>query len=100
MEITILEQQVQKALQRSSIRARVFFTQETPTRLAVAQALAKELGVDNDLLVVDTIDTKFGKTEAHIQARLYKDKKSMTVLERANLLEKHKQPAKEAEAAE
>ncbi len=100
MELTILDKQEQRSLQRTAINARIFFTQQTPSRQEVLEALAKELSADKELLVVATIHTSFGDSSAHVHARLYKDKAIMQRLERANLLEKHAAPKQEAEAAE
>ena len=100
MKLTIQETTEQPTLHRKAITARIFFTDETPSRQDVAEVLATKAGVDRETLVVARIKTNFGESSALVQARSYDDKQFMRDLERDNLLEKNKKVEPEPEPAE
>lgn len=102
MEITISEKQERPLLKRVEARVRIFYQGTTPTRAQLIPALADKLGVKKDLLIIDTIDAKYGDTVAHVTCRCYTDKATLEKLERKNLQEKHviAEPQAEAETPE
>lgn len=98
MKIDITQQQEQPSFQRSAIKARLFSQATSPSRQAVADALADKLSVNRELVIIEQILPAYGDTATQVTARVYTDKKIMHELERANLIEKNK-PVK-AEVAE
>ena len=98
MELTITKTSKQASMSREVIHARIHFTGATPSRQAIAQALAKEVGAKRERLVVAQIKTSFGDSQASVLARNYSDEAVMKRLERANLLAKN-QPAAKPEPA-
>jgi|AntRauTorckE6833_2_1112554.scaffolds.fasta_scaffold151838_1 ribosomal protein S24E len=103
MELKIIEQTPQESLKRTTIHARVFADAQSPSRQVIADALAEELDVKRDLVVVHKILPAFGDKSAEIHARVYTDAEVMKTLERENLLEKNKKveakPAEDTEEA-
>ncbi len=98
MEITISEKKELPLLKRTHIHARVFYQGVTPSRLEILDALSQQLKAKKELLIIDTIDTSFGDTVAHVTCRLYSDKQALERLERDNLQAKHV-PAPQGEEA-
>lgn len=98
MKLTIQDKTPQASLAREVVTARLFFEAQTPSRLEVLKALAKELKVDESLVVIASTQTHFGSTSATVHARVYNDAAVMKRLERDNLLAKHE--AKQEAAAE
>lgn len=104
MELTIQTRDEKPLLKRTEITARVFFQGETPTRLDIADALAKEAKVDRKLLTVTRIITSFGETSANIEARAYSDKATYETMEseadRAAMVRPEPEPTEEEPAEE
>ena len=96
MELTITKTQKQASMSREVIHARIHFQGATPSRQAIAEALAKEVGAKRERLVVVQIKTAFGDSQASILARNYSDEAVMKRLERANLVAKNQPAAKPA----
>ncbi len=61
----------------------------TPSRITVKNALAVMLGVSEDILIVDHMDTKFGKSETRGYAKIYDSEERMKVVEYAHILERN-----------
>lgn len=97
MKLNIIEQTPQESLKRTTVHARVFADAQSPSRQVVADALAEELSVDRNLVVVHKILPAFGDKSAEIHARVYTDAEVMKTLERENLLEKNKKVEPEPE---
>jgi len=90
-------------------RVEVYFTLEhdaeaTPGRNAVAEAVAKECKTKRDCVVVDTIESVFGKGMSKGYAKVYENKEAALKLDKAYLLKRNgieaEKPAEDAPAAE
>lgn len=71
MELTILHQEVNPLLKRTTISANVKFETTTPSNLEVLQQISKKLGTKEELLVVKKIQTNFGQKQAKVTAVSY-----------------------------
>lgn len=72
MEIEILSKHENKLLQRVEVRFKATHAKEkTPARDAVREALAKSLGGTKDAIVVDEMQSAFGKSETLGYAKQY-----------------------------
>lgn len=100
MDITIKTQNENPLLSRKEITARLSFEGNTPKRKDVQVELAKKAKVDEKLLIIKKIDTKYGETSATITAYSYSSEEIMLRNERKNLVEKHvgHEPKAEEEA--
>ncbi|MCA9478718.1 MAG: hypothetical protein KDK61_08815 [Simkania sp.] len=108
MDLTITKQTENPLLSRKEVEAKIIFEGATPKRSDVQKDLAKAVKAAEKMVIVQTIQTVFGQTQAQVVAHVYSDENAMKANERANLLEKHtghgaepEQPAQEeAPAAE
>jgi small subunit ribosomal protein S24e len=96
MEITITEDKRNELLKRREIRFRVAYEGPTPSRQQVLDKLTALLNLAANLTVIDTLSTRFGKTELMGMARVYDAEDMKTQLERPYLLQR----GKKAEATE
>ena len=73
MEIEILEKSDNVLLERTEVKAKVSHPKEaTPARKALSEALKESLGLKKEVLVVDSIDSSFGRNQSTIFAKVYK----------------------------
>lgn len=120
MEITIKKKEDNKLLHRKEVEGEITFTAATPSNQELAEALAKELNVNVNLVVMKNIYTEFSVRKATFQAVAYesaemKDKFEMSTKhlrkkaeedtkkkaeEAAAKAEEEKKKAEEAKAAE
>lgn len=99
MEIT---QQKENPLQK---RVEVYFTidhngESTPGRNAVAEAVAKEMKSKRDCVVVDTIESVYGRGMSKGYAKVYDNKEAALEFDREYLLKRNGIEADKPEAAE
>ena len=86
-----------------SKRVEVYFTLEhdgesTPGRNAVAEAVAKECNSKRDCVVVDTIESVYGKGMSKGYAKVYESKEAALEFDREYLLKRNGIEAKAPEA--
>lgn len=75
-EIEIESEKENKLLNRRELTLRLYHSGEpTPTRKVVRSRIAELTGFNKDQIIVDSINTEFGKNEVMIKAKLYNDKK-------------------------
>ncbi len=105
MEIEILNKKENPLLGRMEIRFRV--THEgapTPKREEVRQALGKALNAPKESVVVDQLDSEFGRGQSRGYAKVYTDQDLIKKVERPHILVRNKlaekvKVAKEAKPA-
>ncbi len=68
-------------LKRDEFSGTVEFEGPTPSKSDLANALAKELGTNPELLVIDSIRTSFGASLARFEGKLYQTKESLDAVE-------------------
>jgi small subunit ribosomal protein S24e len=90
MEITITEDK------RNEIFFRVTYEGPTPSRQQVLDKLTALLNLTANLTVIDSLTTRFGKTEVTGKARVYDTEDMKVQIERPYLLQR----GKKAEATE
>ena len=98
MDVKILEKKEAQLLSRTEIIADVGFTGATPSVNAVKQRFADDLKVDQNLVVVKQILTKFGSSSAKIRIYAYKNKEAMEKVEPKSKKKKEKPAEAPAEA--
>lgn len=100
MDLTIKTQKENPLLSRKEIIAKVNFEGSTPKRKDIQAEVAKKAKLDDKLLIIKKIDTKFGECSAEVTAYAYSSEEIMLRNERKNLVEKHAghEPKTEEEA--
>ncbi len=89
MDLEIKKRQETPLLSRVRINATLMYEGMTPSRQDVRKALADKLKVDQQLVVIKHIFTKFGAAQAKVIAHVYETKEVVDTLEHENLLNKH-----------
>ncbi|UCF07416.1 MAG: 30S ribosomal protein S24e [Thermoplasmata archaeon] len=102
MEIEIISKKENPLLERMEVNFKVTHPAEvTPNRKDVRDGIAEELKVPKDRIVIDRMNSEFGKPETVGYAKVYKKKKdaqeveTKAVLKRNNLLEEKKEKKEE-----
>ncbi|AKA49378.1 30S ribosomal protein S24 [uncultured archaeon] len=81
-ELKIEETRDNKLLKRKEIRYKVLFGNEsTPKREQIRDLLAKNLGVNKELIIVDNNVQQSGKHEMNGYSKVYSDKESAMLYE-------------------
>ncbi len=96
MEITITEDKKNELLKRRELSFLVTYEGPTPSRQQVLDKLSALLNLGANLTVIDSLATRFGKTEVAGRARVYETEEMKTQIERPYLMKR----GKKAEATE
>ena len=97
MEFEITRDLRNEVLNRREISFTLTFDGPTPARQSIQGKLAAMLNKDENLLVLDSLKTRFGKMEVTGSARIYDDEETKKSTEREYLLKRGK-PEAEAES--
>ena len=90
MELEITDKKDNPLLNRTEIRFKVTHeAASTPARKDVREALAKKVGATKDRVVVDHLDSFFGKCETEGYAKVYKTKNDAMRIEPEATKKKH-----------
>ncbi len=98
MNLEILTKEAKPLLNLTEVEARITFEGATPSKEVVHAALAKELKAKPELVIVREVATDYGNQSGKVQAMVYKDRKSLELLERASMIKKHDFEAKKKAA--
>ncbi len=79
MNIEILEEKENPLLGRKEVRFRIDYKGKTPSFVEVRNELIKKVNADNNLTVIDSVNSDFGTQSAFAYAKIYRDEKSMMV---------------------
>ena len=82
MKVTITDKNENKLLHRTMLRGQLEFAQATPSNAQLAEALAKEVKKDLNLVVIKNIYTQFGKQQASFTALVYEQQSAKEQLEK------------------
>ena len=99
MKLKILDKKEEELLSRISIKARIIFDKATPSNQEIKKQIASELKADETLVVVKKVSTEYGKTEADIDAYIYRAKEEMQKIEPRKKKKAAKPGEKTAEGA-
>lgn len=102
MNIDITKKKETPLLSRTRVTGFVTYTGPTPSRIDIRKELSKQLKVNEGLIVIKHVYSRFGLQKSKVIANIYGDKKQMSKLEHKNLLAKHsgEKPKKEEKAEE
>ncbi len=95
MQVTIKNKEMNNLMQRTWLQGELEFDKETPSNRELISALAKEIKVEDSLVVIKKIDTLFSQRKAVFEAVAYKNKESKDKYE---VMTKHLRKQAEEEA--
>ncbi len=91
MEVEILDKKENQLLDRTEVTFKASHAKEgTPQREAVREKLASMLKATKERVIVDSMDSAFGKMETLGYAKVYKNKESAMKYEREHVLVRNK----------
>ncbi len=91
MEIEIVSKKENELLDRTEVKFKVAHPKEgTPQREAVREKLAGMLKASKERVIVDAMDSEFGKMETLGYAKIYKTKDAAMKYEREHVLVRNK----------
>jgi len=92
MEIDIINKKENKALDRTEVKFDCVYDGEaTPKILAVKSKLVALLNTKKDLIVVDSLQPRYGETKADGYAKIYGSTESLADIETEHVLAKNKE---------
>ena len=90
MEIDIVEKHDNILLERTEVKVMVKHTKEsTPSRKEISAAIKESLALKNEVLVVDSLETHFGRDESKVFAKVYKDIEKARAVEAQHILKRN-----------
>jgi len=92
MKLEITNKNERSLLSRTEVSGNLSFESKTPSNDEVRKSIASSMGVDESLIVMRSIYTRYGELTADFSAYVYKDKSSM------EKVEPKKKKSKDAEA--
>ncbi len=91
MEVEVVTKKENELLDRVEVTFKVVHPKEgTPQREAVREKIASVLKATKERVVVDSMDSEFGKTETMGYAKVYKTKEAAMKFEREYVLVRNK----------
>ncbi len=81
MQLKILDKKEQELLSRTAIKAHIIFDKATPSNEEIKKQIASGLKADENLVAVKNIYTEYGKSEADVNAYVYKSAEEMQKIE-------------------
>lgn len=90
MDFKLTEDRRNELLQRRELTFTVTYNGPTPSRQQVLDKLSALLNLNQNLVVIDSLTTRFGKMEIQGTARLYDSQEMISQLERPYLLNRGK----------
>lgn len=92
MEIDIIDKKENKALDRTEVKFDCIYAGEsTPKILDVKSKLVALLNTKKDLIVVDSLQPRYGETKADGYAKIYGSTESLADIETEHVLAKNKE---------
>jgi len=103
MELEITEKNSNPLLDRQEVQIVIKHDSDaTPKRNQVIKNLSEQLKTKKDLIIIDHLKNKYGKTETQGYAKIYANKDTMKLVETKPSLDRHKniddKPKKEKKA--
>lgn len=100
MQVTIQEKKENKLLNRREVSGTISYENATPSNKEITQAIAKQLNIEANLVVMKHIYNKFSHQQATFSAVVYDKVEVKTKTERINshLRKKLEEEAKKATA--
>ena len=99
MDVEIVSKDENKLLERTEVKFKATHTNEgTPQREVVRDKIASLLKVQKDRVIVDSMESEFGKMETFGYAKVYKSKDAAMKYEREHILVRNKLKEKTAPA--
>jgi len=91
MEVEIVSKKENELLDRTEVKFKAVHAKEgTPQREVVREKLAAVLKATKERVIVDSMDSEFGKTETIGYAKVYKSKDAAMKYEREHVLVRNK----------
>ncbi len=101
MELKILEKKENRALLRKEIEAELsFFGESTPKKEEVKKKIAETEKVNEELVIVKSIHTRFGEPKASVIAYIYENIEILNELEPKRKTKETKEAEKSQEKTE
>ena len=90
MEIDIVEKHDNILLERTEVKVKVKHPKEaTPSRKVISEALKEALGLKKEVLVVDSMESHFGRDETELFAKVYKTLEKARYIEEDHILKRN-----------
>lgn len=93
----IIENKENKLLSRKEIVALFSDVKSTLTKKEIKTQVAKELKIEEDLIIINKVKNHFGKREFEVLINIYKNKKEMETIISKHIAKRNENP-KEKEA--
>ena len=91
MELEITEKNSNPLLDRQEVQIVIKHDSDaTPKRNQVIKNLSEQLKIKKDLIIIDHLKNKYGKTETQGYAKVYANKDTMKLVETKPSLDRHK----------
>jgi ribosomal protein S24E len=97
MKIKILAKEEQRLLYRQLVKLEVEYDAEVPARTFLKEQIAKFLKVDQELVVVESINNKYGARKADVVVHVYTDKTKLDTFVPAHIKKRHEPKKKKGE---
>jgi small subunit ribosomal protein S24e len=98
MEITITSDKQNALLNRKELGFKVAFSGATPSRKMIHAKIAAMVNASKDLVVLDSLQNRFGIMQITGEARVYESKKELDTIELDYLIKRGMSAEEESEA--
>ena len=89
MDIQVMQQKANPLLGRREIVFKVTHDDATPSRKSIVDKIAATMNSKQGLVIIDSIDTEFGKRESVGYAKIYETEERVKQVERPHIIERN-----------
>ncbi len=89
MDIQIIEEKKNPMLGRREVRFKIVHDAATPSRKSVVDKIAATMNSKPGLVIVDNLDTEFGKRETFGYAKIYETEERAKQVEREHIIQRN-----------
>ncbi len=100
MDIQVISEKNNPLLGRREVKFKVTHDAATPSRKAVVERIAATMNSKPGLVIVDKLDTEFGKLETYGYAKIYETEERAKQVEREHIVQRNTFTEAKAETKE
>ncbi|RMF89539.1 MAG: hypothetical protein D6733_06150 [Methanobacteriota archaeon] len=89
MKIDVISEKENPLLERKEVVVRISYKGATPKREEIRSKVAATLGADDDRLILDPLQQRYGASEAVAKVKIYSSKKRVGEIERPHIIRKN-----------
>ena len=98
MQIEVIKEENNKLLNRKQLQLKIQYEAATPARKEVRDKVAADFKIEPERVIIDNMQTAFGKKEAKAYVKIYESAEAALKIEQEHILKRNAPPTPEPAA--